>query len=113
MAKAKGGGKLHRLPFRPFGEIAALGFEIEVRCSSCYRQTKVDPADRRLNDRIFASAPFRCGGMRDHGFAVPLQPCRDPDPHTGVVERLYACVDLAAVEPLQDALVTGSTAGIP
>jgi hypothetical protein len=30
MAKAKGGGKLHRLPFRTFDEIAALGFEIEV-----------------------------------------------------------------------------------
>jgi hypothetical protein len=25
MAKAKGGGKLHRLPFTTFGEIAALG----------------------------------------------------------------------------------------
>jgi hypothetical protein len=76
MAKAKGGGKLHRLPFKTFGEIAALGFEIEVHCSSCYRQTKVDPADRRLNDRVFAAAPFRCSGMRDRGFAVPLQPCR-------------------------------------
>ena len=78
MAKAKGGGKLHRLPFTTFGEIAALGFEIEVHCSSCYRQTKVDLADRRLNDRVFAAAPFRCSGMRDRGFAVPLQPCRAP-----------------------------------
>ena len=78
MAKAKGGSKLHRLPFTTFGEIAALGLEIEVHCSSCYRQTKVDPADRRLNDRVFAAAPFRCGGMRDRGFAVPLQPCGAP-----------------------------------
>jgi hypothetical protein len=43
-SKAKGGGKLHWLPFTTFGEIAALGFEAEVHCSSCYRQTKVDPA---------------------------------------------------------------------
>jgi hypothetical protein len=78
MAKAKGGGKLHRLPFTTFGEIAALGFEIEVHCSCCYRQSKVDPANRRLNDRVFAAAPFRCGGMRDRGFAVPLQPCGAP-----------------------------------
>src|SRR5258708_20255128 len=78
MAKAKGGGKLHRLPFTTFGEIAALGFEIEVHCSSCYRQTKVDPANRRLNDRVFAAAPFRCGSMRDRGFAAPLQPCGAP-----------------------------------
>jgi hypothetical protein len=68
----------HPLPFTTFGEIAALGFEIEVHCSSCYRQTKVDPADRRLSDRVFAAAPFRCSGMRDHGFAVPLQPCKAP-----------------------------------
>jgi hypothetical protein len=78
MAKATGGGKLHRLPFRTFGEIAALGFEIEVHCSSCYRQTKVAPADRHLYNRVFAAAPFRCSNMRDHGFAVPLQPCRAP-----------------------------------
>jgi hypothetical protein len=63
---------LHALPFTTFGEIAALGFEIEVHCSSCYRQTKVDPADRRLSDRVFAAAPFRCSGVRDQGFAVPL-----------------------------------------
>jgi len=79
MAKAKGGGKLHPLPFTTFGEIAALGLEAEVHCSSCYRQTKVDPADRGLSDRVFAAAPFRCSGMRDCGFAVPLQPCRHPD----------------------------------
>ena len=58
--------------------MAALDLEAEVHCLSCYRQTKVDPADRRLNDRVFAVAPFRCGGLRDHGFAVPLQPCRAP-----------------------------------
>ena len=78
MVNAKGGGNLHPLPFTTFGEIAALGLEAEVQCSSCYRQTKVDPADRRLNDRVFAAAPFRCSGMRDRGFAVPLQPCRAP-----------------------------------
>jgi hypothetical protein len=75
MAKAKGGGKLHWLPFTTFGEIAALGLEAEVHCSSCYRQTKVDLADRRSNDRVFAAAPFRCSGMRDHGFAVPMARC--------------------------------------
>jgi hypothetical protein len=64
---------LHPLPFTTFGEIAALGLEAEVHCSSCYRQTKVDLADRRLHDRVFAAAPFRCSGMRDHGFAAPLQ----------------------------------------
>jgi hypothetical protein len=78
MAKAKGAGKLHRLPFTTFGEIAALGLEAEVHCSSCYRQTRVDLANRRLNDRVFAAAPFRCGDMRDRGFAVPLQPCGAP-----------------------------------
>jgi hypothetical protein len=67
---------LYPLPFTTFGEIAALGLEAEVHCSSCYRQTKV--ADRRLTDRVFAAAPLRCSGMRDHGFAVPLQPCRAP-----------------------------------
>jgi hypothetical protein len=68
----------HPLPITTFGEIAALGLEAEVHCSSCYRQTKVDMADRRLNDRVFAAAPFRCSGMRDRGFAVPLQPCGAP-----------------------------------
>src|SRR5258707_12491831 len=78
MAKAKGGGKLHRLPFTTFGEIAALGFEIEVHCSSCYRQTKVDPADRRLSYRVFAPPPCPCSGMRYHSSARPLQPCKAP-----------------------------------
>src|SRR5260370_7139764 len=55
-----------------------LGFEIEVHCASGYRRTKVDLADKRLNDRVFAAAPFRCSGMRDRGVAVPLQPCRAP-----------------------------------
>jgi hypothetical protein len=71
MAKAKGGSKLHRLPFTTFGEIAALGFEIEVHCSSCYRQTKVDPADRRLSDRVLPrrrSAAVAC--------ATAALPCR-------------------------------------
>jgi hypothetical protein len=31
MAKKQGGEKLHPLPFTTFGEIAALGFEIEVQ----------------------------------------------------------------------------------
>jgi len=65
---------LNPLPFTTFGEIAVLGFEIEVHCSSSYRQTKVDPAGKRLSDRVFAAAPFRCSGMRDHGFAVPAGP---------------------------------------
>ena len=69
---------LYPLPFTTVGEMAALGLEAEVHCSSCNRQTKVAPADRRLNDRVLAATPFRCGGMRDRGFAVPLQPCRAP-----------------------------------
>ena len=68
----------HPLPFTTFGEVAALGFVAEVHCSSCYRVVKVDLADGRLRDRFFAAAPLRCTGMRNRGFAVPLQPCKAP-----------------------------------
>jgi len=78
--RRKAAAKLHPLPFHDGPpRIAALGFKIEVHCSSCYRQTKLDPADRRVSDRVFASTPFRCSGnARPRAFAVPLQPCRAP-----------------------------------
>ena len=97
MAKAKGGGKLHPLPFTTFGEIAALGLEAKVHCASCYRQTKVDMADRRLNDRIFAAVPFRCHGMRDRGFAVPLQWRASHLSHATAAR--VSCVHIAAASP--------------
>ena len=104
MAKAKDGGKLHRLPFKTLGEIAALGLEIEVHCSSCYRQTKVDPADRGLSDRVFAAAPFRCSGMRDRGFAVPLQPCRAPG-FVYIKPAVLLHADLPVLPPMRAPLV--------
>jgi hypothetical protein len=66
---------LHALPFTTFDELAALGLEVEIRCPSCYRVTKIDPADERLRDRPFTVTRFRCAGMRDYGFAHPRRPC--------------------------------------
>jgi hypothetical protein len=59
MAKAKGGGKLYRLPFRAFGEIAALGLKAAVYCSACYEHRPIDPAAEHLRDRCFATTRFR------------------------------------------------------
>jgi hypothetical protein len=67
---------LHALPFTTFREIAVLGFGVEIHCPSCYRVTKIDPADQRLRDRPFAVTRFRCTGMRDLGSAHPLRPCQ-------------------------------------
>jgi hypothetical protein len=39
------------LPFTTFGEIAALGLGVEIRCPTCYRITKIDPSDEALRDR--------------------------------------------------------------
>jgi hypothetical protein len=44
MAKAKGGGKLHRLPFTTSGEMAALDLKATVYCSRCYEHRSIDPA---------------------------------------------------------------------
>jgi ribosomal protein S27E len=59
---------LHAL-FKTFGELAAHGLEVEVRCPGCYRVAKIDRADDRLHDRPFAGARFNCTGMRDFGSA--------------------------------------------
>ena len=66
---------LHALPFTTFGEIAVLGLEVEIRCPSCCRVTKIDPADERLRDRPFTVTRFVCTGLRDFGFAHPKRPC--------------------------------------
>jgi hypothetical protein len=66
---------LRALPFKTFGEIAVLGRGVEIHCPSCYRVTKIDPADERLRDRPFAVTRFRCTGMRDFGSAHALRPC--------------------------------------
>src|SRR3981189_2415691 len=64
MAKAKGGGKLHPLPFKTFSEIAALGFKARVYCSRCYAHRPIDPAAEHLRDRCFATTRFRCSKIR-------------------------------------------------
>ena len=67
MAKAKGGGKLHPLPFKTFSEIAALGFKARVYCSRCYAHRPIDPAAEHLRDRCFATTRFRCTKIRYAG----------------------------------------------
>src|ERR1700716_529562 len=67
MAKAKGGGKLHPLPFTMFGEIAALGLRARVYCSRCYEHRPIDPAAEHLRDRCFATTRFRCTQIRYTG----------------------------------------------
>jgi 2-haloacid dehalogenase len=57
MAKAKGGGKLHPLPFTTFGEIAALGLKATVHCSACYEHRPIDPTVEMLE------APMRNSGL--------------------------------------------------
>jgi hypothetical protein len=112
MAKAKGGGKLHRLLFTTFGEIAALGLEVEVHCSSCYRQTKVDPADRRSMIESLPRRRSAAVGMRDHGFAVPLQSMA---PHGGraihtpsrQLDLTGSCVKNSLFAPWVDSFLRG------
>jgi hypothetical protein len=77
MAKAKG-GKLHPLPFTTFGEIAALGLEVEVRCAGCRHEVKFDPADEQLRNRPFAGAPFRCTATIQRYTAHPAYICGRP-----------------------------------
>jgi hypothetical protein len=67
MAKAKGGGKLHRLPFKTFGEIAALDLKATVYCSRCYEHRPIDPTAEHLRDRCFATTRFRCTEIRYTG----------------------------------------------
>jgi hypothetical protein len=67
MAKTKGAGKLHPLPFTTFGEITALGFKATVYCSPCYEHRSIDPAAEHLRDRCFATTRFRCIKIRYTG----------------------------------------------
>jgi hypothetical protein len=53
MAKAKGGGKLHPLPFTTFGEMLALGLEARVFCPSCYEHRPIDPHGRASPRPLF------------------------------------------------------------
>jgi hypothetical protein len=67
MAKAKGGGKLHPLPFTTFGEILALGLKARVFCPSCYEHRPINPMAEHLRGRCFERAVRinRCPGGVD------------------------------------------------
>jgi hypothetical protein len=67
MAKEQGGGRLHRLPFTTFGEIAALDLKATVYCSRCFQHRPIDPAAEHLRDRCFATTRFRCCEIRYTG----------------------------------------------
>ena len=67
MAKAKGGGKLHPLPFTTFGQIAALQLKATVYCPRCYEHRPIDPAAEYLRERCFATTRFRCTKIRYTG----------------------------------------------
>ncbi len=46
---------LRAFPFHTFDEIAALGLEVSVYCSSCYRErSPIDLTDARLRGQPFA-----------------------------------------------------------
>jgi hypothetical protein len=66
MAKAKG-GKLRPLPFKTFGEIAALGLKATVYCSACHEHRPIDLGAEHLRDRCFATTRFRCTKIRYTG----------------------------------------------
>jgi len=62
---------LRAFPFRTFDEIAELGLEVSVYCSSCYRERgPIDLNDQRLRSRAFTSTRFVCSAMRSYGSAV-------------------------------------------
>jgi hypothetical protein len=69
---------LHALPFRTFGEIAALGLELKVHCSSCSREVELDPTDERLRHRCFAGARLRCTAIIQRYTAHPPHTCGQP-----------------------------------
>jgi hypothetical protein len=81
MATKQGGGKLLPLPFRTFGELAALGFKATVYCCACYEHRFIDPAAEHLRDRCFATTRFRCTKIRYTGNvcgcagSVEIEPC--------------------------------------
>ena len=80
---------LYPLPFTTFGEIAALGLEAEVHCSSCYRQTKVDLADGRLSDRVFAAA--RSAAVASATAALPCRSNLAGHPDLSTSSRRCSC----------------------
>jgi len=56
---------LRTFPFRAFDEIAALGLEVHIYCSSCYRYVgPIDLGDERLRGRSFVGTRFVCGQAR-------------------------------------------------
>ena len=58
---------LRALPFKTFGEIAALGFKATVYCSRCYEHRPIDLAAKHLCERCFATTRFRCTKIRYTG----------------------------------------------
>jgi hypothetical protein len=66
MEKAKG-GKLRPLPFKTFGEIAALGLKATVYCSACHEHRPIDLGAEHLRERCFATTRFRCTKIRYTG----------------------------------------------
>ena len=59
---------LRALPFSTFGEIAALGLEVDVYCARCRAFRRLDLCNERLCHRCFAGAPFRCWRCGGPGF---------------------------------------------
>jgi hypothetical protein len=60
MARAKCGGKLHPLPFKAFGEIAALSLKAKIYCSRCYEHRLIDPPSisaTAVSRRLDSAAP--------------------------------------------------------
>jgi hypothetical protein len=60
-------GALHPLPIRTFGDIAALGLEVHVYCTSCHSWRRVDLQAERLRSRCVAGARFTCQATRFDG----------------------------------------------
>ena len=67
---------LRAFPFRTFDEIAELGLEVSVYCSSCYRERgPIDLTDARLRGKPFAGARFVRSSIRRNGSAMPPRAC--------------------------------------
>jgi hypothetical protein len=80
---------LRAFPFRNFDEIAELGLEVCVYCSSCYREKgPIDLTDARLRGQLFAGTRFVCSSIRRYGSATPPRhrtadhPAAGARPHT-------------------------------
>jgi len=71
---------LRAFPFRTFDDISALGLEVVVEYSTCYRKRgPIDLADERLRGRRFIDVRFACTGLRNLGTAFPPRPCGGSD----------------------------------